>query len=214
MITMNKKLFVITLGLLFAFSACKDDPEVEVDPDSEVIDDFNFDDKKFKDPLHLELLKELDICELEMTDTSMYAPCSPEYFQIYPFRSDKSVKDAFILYVKAATPLKGRPLLLPVRHVIVFERENGELVRTNGFRGEMVELREGKNGIKDLVVALYLTGDETLFDCLFKYKDGAFKFESVEALDWGEGIRNVKESMKDSVSNQVYRDLMEKQLIF
>lgn len=207
--------FTLTFSGLFLLNSCKSDPGKDAEDDEiEVIDDFEFDDKKFKDPLHLEILKELDICDLSLSDSSMYAPCTPEYFQIYPFRKDKSVKDAFILYVKAAIPLKGQPMLLPVRHVIVFERENGELVRVNGFRGEMVELRENAKGDKDLIVALYLTGDETLFDCKFIYKDGKYSFEAVEALDWGEGMRNVKASMKDSVSRQVYRDLMDKQLIF
>ncbi len=206
---------LLTLTSLILFTGCKDDPESDHPEKNDTVqEDFEFDEKHFKDSLHLEILKELDICDLSLSDSSMYAPCTPEYFQIIPFDPDRSVKDAFILYVKAAIPLKGQPLLLPVRHVIVFERENGALVRANGFRGEMVEMRDNGNKPKDLVVALYLTGDETLFDCLFKYKDGKYSFESVEALDWGEGLRNVKESLKDSVSKEVYNDLMDKQLIF
>jgi hypothetical protein len=209
---MNKYILLVIIALTL-ITSCKEDVDKEKD-EPEVIDDFDFDDKIFKDSIHLELLKELDICELQFSDTSMYAPCTPEYFQIHPYRKDKSVKDAFILYVKAAIPLKGQPVLLPVRHVIVFERENGSLVRVNGFRGELVELRENKNGHKDMVVALYMTGDETLFDCVFKYKEGKFSFDYVEALDWGEGMRNVKEDVRDSVSKEVYRDLMNKSLIF
>lgn len=205
---------IVIVSSLFVLSACKEDEKDPEKDELEVIDDFDFDEKKFKDPVHLELLKELDICDVELSDTSMYAPCTPEYFQIYPYHKDKSVKDAFILYVKAAIPLKGQPYLLPVRHVIVFERENGTLVRVNGFRGELAELRETAGGHKDLVVALYLTGDETLFDCLFKYKDGKYSFEHVIGLDWGEGMRDVKEEMRDSVSKDVYRDLMSKNLIF
>lgn len=201
--------------LLIAVVGCKDDPTIDTDPEEPLVEDnFSFDDKTFKDSTHLALLKELDICELNFSDSSMYAPCTPEYFQIYPFDPNRSVKDAFILYVKAAIPLKGRPMLLPVRHVIVFERENGALVRVNGFRGELVEMRKNADKAEDLLIALYLTGDETLFDCLFKYKDGQYSFESVESLDWGEGMRNVKESLKDSVSKDVYSDLMDKQLIF
>lgn len=210
--------FVFTLFVfssLLLFTGCKDDPKTdELKADEIVQEDFEFDEETFKDSLQLEILKELDICDLNFSDSSMYAPCTPEYFQIIPFDPKRPMKDAFILYVKAAIPLKGQPLLLPVRHVIVFERENGSLVRANGFRGEMVEMRENGDAPKDLVVALYLTGDETLFDCLFKYKEGKYSFESVEALDWGEGLRNVKESLKDSVSKEVYSDLMDKQLIF
>lgn len=205
-------LFILSLGVLVS---CKNDPDDgDIDPEVQVEDDFEFDEKQFKDSISLEILKELDICDLNFNDSSMYAPCTPEFFQIYPFDPNRSIKDAFILYVKAAIPLKGQPLLLPVRHVIVFEREKGSLVRVNGFRGEMVEMREKSNGSKDLVVALYLTGDETLFDCVFEYKDGKYSFKNVEALDWGEGLRKVREDMRDSVSREVYNDLMAKQLIF
>lgn len=214
MSAMNKLFY--TCALIFILASCGSDEEpVKKEKDTtEDVETFDFSGKVFKDSIHLKLLKELDICELELADSSMYAPCTPEYFQIYPFHKDRPVEDAFVLYVKAAIPLKGQPFLLPVRHVIVFERENGKLVRTNGYRGELVGMSENKNGFKDLMIALYLTGDETTFDCLFKYKDGQFSFHSVDALDWGEGNRKIKEDLKDSLSKEVYNDLMEKQLIF
>jgi hypothetical protein len=213
---MNKYIYWSLLAVFIASCSTpeEDNPVKEDEPEVLTEETFDFDENEFKDSVHVELLKELDICDLRFNDSSMYAPCTPEYFQILPFHKDKSIKDAFVLYVKAAIPLKGFPYLLPVRHVIVFERENGRLVRLNGFRGELVEMRDGKNGYKDLIVSLYLTGDETLFDCLFTYENKKYSFESVEGIDWGEGIRNVKESVKDSVSKEVYNDLMEKSLIF
>lgn len=213
------KIFTL-LGMILLFS-CNNTEEKTIiqEPEISVLDVIedqtnNFSEIRFDNPIHLELLKELDICEMTASDSSLVATCSPENFKIIEFRSDKDVKDAFILQIKAGIQFKGQDLPLPVRHLIVFERENGQLVRVNGFRGDLIANTDGEGSAKDLLIALYLNSDETLFHCLFKWEDGHYSFESVEGLDYGDGIRTLQPELKDSLSNQIYNDLMNGNLIF
>ena len=211
-------------AIIFIFSAillllsCNSDEEIvkkkELPKDDLEIISSDFEGTEFKDPIHLELLKELDICDMVLDENTGFATCSPENFQIIPFNKNKSVRDAFILHVKSATRLKGQDVLLPVRHVIVFEIEQGKLVRTNGFRGEFFGMRKGQNNIKDIILALYLKEDETLFHCRFKWNDGKFSFNTIEGLDYGEGMRSLKKESKDSISAQVYSALVDANVIF
>ena len=118
------------------------------------------------------------------------------------------------LQIKAATRFKGQDVPLPVRHIVVFEREKGELIRVNGFRGDIIGMSDSDSGVKDLMLALYLTDDETLFHCLFKWNGGQYSFESIEGLDYGEGVRTLNPDLKDSLSNDIYTSLMSSNLIF
>ena len=214
---MIRLIILIAIGAL-CFTACdttepkEDVKENVIDKIEEIRNDFN--DVKFDDPVHLDLLEELGICEMVSSDSNYYATCSPENFKIIPFKKDTDIRDAFILQVKAAIRFKGQDVPLPVRHIVVFERENGELIRVNGFRGDLIGMTDGASGTKDLMVALYLTDDETLFHCLFKWKGGQYSFESIEGLDYGEGVRTLQPALKDSLSNDIYSSLMTSNLIF
>lgn len=172
-----------------------------------------FDESTFSDPKHLELLKELDVCAVN-DSTAMCAPCSPSNFKLYPLKKDANISDAFMLQIKALTVMKGQQVPLPVRHLILFEREAGELVKVNGFRGNLVEMREAGSEAKDLVIRFYLPEDETFFNCLFKWNGGQYSFDSVEGIDWGEGTKRVKAEHKESTSKEIYSALMNNSLIF
>ncbi len=213
------KNFLYIFLIVFSITACKSD----VDPvesgetalDTEVIEDrtTQFNDDSFEGDGDQQLLAELNICEL--TDSlEAIADCSPENFKIIPVSDAIPVKDAFILQAKAGIALKGanRPLP-PVRHIFVYVRENGSLVQTNGFRGDLIATSKGEKG-NDIVLALYLKEDETLFHCLYTWDGERYSFESVEGLDWGEGVKTLKDDMKDSVSNDIYNSIMNSNLIF
>ena len=205
-------------GLLFLVVSCGgDQPEEPVKEDTtddiEVVTP-DFVGENFENPKHLELLKELNICDLIESDSSLTALCSPENFEVMEFRTDKSVNESFIIQTKAGIALKGESRPLPVRHLMVFERDNGELVRVNGFRGEVVALEKSDTAIKDLLVSFYFHDERAVFVCLFKWENEKYSFESVEGIDWNDGLKPVKASMKDSVSVQVYNDLMERNLLF
>ena len=174
----------------------------------------DFSEKYFADPKHLELIKELDICLMLDQDSTVYAVCSPENFRIIPFKDGVDIKDAFILQMKAGIVLKGQKLPLKERNIVVFEREAGELVKVNGYRGDMTAIRPGDNGAQDLVITFYSELDETFFDCIFKWNGKRYDFKFVEALNYGDGYRAVKESMMDSLSKEIYTGLMQNALIF
>ncbi|MFT5861104.1 MAG: hypothetical protein ACI865_003223 [Flavobacteriaceae bacterium] len=174
----------------------------------------DFSKKDFENPKHLEIIKELDVCLMLDQDSTVFAVCSPENFRIIPFKDGADIKDAFILQMKAGIVLKGQKLPLKERNIVVFEREAGELVKVNGFRGDMTAMRPGDSGAQDLVITFYSDLDETFFDCIFKWNGKRYDFKFVEALDYGEGYRAVKESIMDSLSKEIYTDLMQNALIF
>lgn len=199
--------------------ACKEDPvqdsdyrdeQVEVDVEDQVTD---FSSNDFERAEDLALLRELNICEVN-DSLGIVADCNPDNFKIIPIFDDKPVEDGFLLLVKAGIVLKGenRPLP-PVRHIYAFVRENNELVKVNGFRGDLIATQKGKPG-KDIILALYLKEDETLFHCLYKWDGERYSFDTIEGLDWGEGVKTLKADMKDSVSTEVYNSIMSSNLIF
>jgi len=208
-------LFFLSLGVV----SCSE-PEVTVDPVTE--DEANiesmittFDDGKFPDPMHLKLLEELDICEMVRSDSSFVAECSPENFKLIEFKNGANIEDAFILQQKSGIVLKGGQLPLPVRHLIVFERIDGQLVRVNGFRGDLIEMSSGEKG-KNMLLALYVKEDDVLFHCKFIWDGERYSFDRVVAmdLDRNENLRVIKEEVRDSVSKEIYTSLVANHLIF
>lgn len=214
---MIRLITLLTISSL-CFTACDDtNPnDIVIKDSTEDIKEVNheFDEAKFANPVHLDLLQELAICEMVSSDSNYYATCSPENFKIIAYNNGVDIKDAFMLQIKAATRFKGQDVPLPVRHIVVFEREKGELIRVNGFRGDIIGMSDSDSGVKDLMLALYLTDDETLFHCLFKWNGGQYSFESIEGLDYGEGVRTLNPDLKDSLSNDIYTSLMSSNLIF
>ena len=212
-----KKLFYISI-LLSVTIACKSDPVVdEGGIDSVVVAEYQtttFEDTiGFKIDRHLELLDELNICEM-VDSFPLVANCSADNFKIIPIQGDDELESGFILQTKAGIVLKGanKPLP-PVRHIFVYIRENGSLTKVNGFRGDLIATQDGEKG-KDIVLALYLKEDVTLFHCLYKWDGERYSFESVVGLDWGDGVKTLKEDTKDSVSNDIYNAIMDSKLVF
>lgn len=184
--------------------------EVKNDIETQVTD---FSKNKFEDEKSLELLQELDFCVLK-DSLGIIAECSPKNFELIPFKNDVPLEDAFILKVKAGVLLKGSmEPLPPVRHIFVFERENGKLVKVNGFRGDIIATSAGARA-KDLILALYLKEDETLFHCRYVWDGKKYVFKSVEGLDYGEGVRVISESKREEVTNDIYNAIMQSNLIF
>jgi len=173
-----------------------------------------FNGDEFNSVTEFELLKELNICDTNELEGSPCASCTPEHFKIFPFNKRKTLSDAFILQVKALTIMKGQEVPLPMRHLIVFEREKGALVKVNGFRGNLIATRESESGIKDLVIRFYIPNEGAFMNCLFIWNNGKYKFESVEAIDGAGGHGSVKSSAKAAVSKEVYQTLMSNAILF
>ena len=173
-----------------------------------------FSEKEFNDPIDLALLSELQICDTIQADTSICATCSPQNFRIIPFHNSLSKRDAFMLQIKALTVLKGQSVQLPVRHLILFERENGQLVKVNGFRGNLIATRASDSGAKDLIIRFYIPDEQAFLNCLFTWNGQKYRFVSVEAIDGGGGHGSVKESVKEEVSKEVYQTLVDHSMLF
>ncbi len=209
---------IIFIGIL---AACSAEPKGEViDPeiDMEVISTItNFNDTEFKNSEHVELLRELNVCEFKSADSTYFATCTPDNFKFLEYKNEAKVKDAFILEMKAGIFPKDQEIPLPpVRHVVVFEREGGELVRVGGFRGDLIEMRENSvSGAKDLLLGLYDTDDGgVLFYCWFEWNGSKYLFKEIEGLDFGEGPKPLKEEVRESMTQEIYQTLLAKSLIF
>ncbi|MDX2361320.1 MAG: hypothetical protein QNK23_10970 [Crocinitomicaceae bacterium] len=175
-----------------------------------------FDEVAFSDPRHLQLLAELEMCDSFLVEGTYCAPCSPENYKIFPFRNDVDVTSALMVQIKAGTILKGQQMPLPVRHLLVFERENGYLVKINGFRGNLIGTSETTTGKVDIMVRFYIPEDEAFMNCLFRWdeQDQQYRYRSVEVIE-GEGWGGtVKAEAKDSVSVVVYQSLMSNSMLF
>lgn len=216
-----KKSFYLFAFLLVITSSCKEEVEkVNEDTSTELkVGDIThvetlFDKTYFDSELEFSLLKELDICDTIKVEGSVCAPCSAEHFKFIKYNNNKGLKDAFLLQVKALTVLKKQEAKLPMRHLIVFEREKNELVKVNGFRGNLIATRESISGIKDLIIRFYIPEDEAFLNCLFVWEDNKYHFKTVEAIDGGGGFGRVKDAVKDSVSKIVYQSLMDNTMLF
>lgn len=212
------RVFSFIFLLIFLFS-CKSEvqQEVEVVPNNvgelrhyEIL----FNESEFNIKEHSEILEELDVCDTIVGEEAICASCTPDFFKIIPFREDKNVKDAFLLQVKALTVMKGQEEKLPMRHLIAFERENGSLVKVNGFRGSLIASRISESGVNDLIIRFYIPSEEAFFNCLFLWTGDKYRFESVEAIDGNGGTGTIKASMKAEISKDIYQLLMSNTLLF
>lgn len=217
---MKKCIAFVAISMLFL--ACSSEPTGK---EKELISEFEdtrttFDDEKFTNPIHIELLRELNICEFMSPDSTYFATCTPDNFKIIEYKQSGSVRDAFILQMRAGIFPKDQEVPLPpIRHLIVFEREGGNLVRVAGFRGDLIEMRKSDSGAKDLVVGLYDDDDEgTLFQCLFKWNGKKYEFDCIERMDYGEGLRVFSKSLSEKerleLTQQIFNQLKNKSLIF
>lgn len=202
--------------LLSACSAdpVEDNPVVEDEPSDIIAIETLFDESSFPDRMHRSLLIELGICDTVPMEVSGCVECGPGNFKFFQHKPASSINDAFMLQIKAESILKGQAVPLPERHLLIFERENGALVKVNGFRGNLIAMRENPSGARDLVVRFWVAEDEAFLNCLFQWKDGKYQFVSVEAIHGGGGNGAVKEEFKDSISKMVYESLTANGLLF
>lgn len=203
--------------IVFVFASCTDDGDSngtqKDDETGEIITvEKPFQNENFTAKTEADLLNELNICETGAD--SLFTPCSAKYFTLREFRKDKDIKDAFILQVRGGVRLKGEPEPFPVRRLLVFERENGDLVRVNGFVGDLDSFEGTGTDIKNIIVAFYDAQDDVMFHCLFEWKEKRFSFKEVVSIDVGSGPKPVKKDQLESVSNEVYQLLMDKSMIF
>ena len=85
--------YIFSLLILpFLFAGCTEDPEDKPkNPKHETYFEgvaTTFEGEKFKSSEHDDILRELDICEFNPTDSTYFASCSPENFKISAYKNE------------------------------------------------------------------------------------------------------------------------------
>jgi len=154
------------------------------------------------------LLKEIGECDpMAETDRDPLRPaCSPRFFRFFPLDNNATLKNGFILMVKAT--VKGAE----TRKVKIYQREKGTLVLVNGFNGYLIERRIGKSKYDDLVIRFGNRIGNTLhhYNCVYKWNNGKYQFDSCEDID----DRRVKKEFKDSMNLEIKTMLEQEHYLF
>jgi hypothetical protein len=215
-----KKIVIYLLTTLVLFSACKSEPVRDENTKTEKIEDTEgfqgievlFDETEFSDPVMKELLLELKICsdDENLIATSEIPPCTFEKFKFIPLRKDLSLKNGFILLIKAQTG--GFPL----RRLLIFQRERGNLIKTNGFVANIIGRTRSESGYDDLLLRFNdkEQGEDMFYNCLFTWQDGKYQYKQVEAIQGANWGGPVKAIYKDSISKEIYQNIVNNEMIF
>jgi len=188
----------------------QDNPSIEAFEQKEIL----FDRADFSDEKSKELLREINICSDEYRDENgrVVTPCSPEFFHFLPLRSTLVLEQGFILVVRANTGGFG------LRRVLVFEREQGTLVKVNGFVANVIGVYPRENTNDDLLLRFIdkIDGSDVFYHCIFQWENGRYVFKTVEAIHEPAGnfYGKVKVDIKDSLSTEIHKILVENQMIF
>ena len=174
----------------------------------------DFNANTFSGTTEIELLKELGVCDSTApNDNNLDRPsCSPRFFRFFNYKKNAELRNNFILLVRSG--VNG----FPARRLLIFARENGQLVKTNGFIGYIIEKRRIKNKLHDDIVIRFYEkyyDQKYFYNCLFSWKDQRYEFVKCEAIGAPpKGDEAIKPELVDSVSSEIYKILIEKQLIF
>lgn len=186
----------------------------KITPPEEVVDNTistDFNSNTFTEGVEAELLKELKICNPNATsDTNERdAACSPKFFRFFKLTAKTPLKNGFILLIKSG--VNG----FPIRRVLIFERENGQLVKLNGFNGNIIERRKSDSGYDDLVLRFPDNYDGHLiyYNCLFQWKDGAYAYQYCEEID-EDMPRPIKAELRDSMGVEIKKILDRNNMLF
>lgn len=209
----NKLLLFI---LFFIFIACQSEkkqkdkiakPKKETVFDKEIEIIFQ-DQSNFKNE-ELELLKELKICNPSEKDLKNHfnPACHPSFFKFFKFNEKKALKNSFLLLIKA------RVHDFPLRRILIFEREHGELVKVNGFVANLIGMDKSSSEHNDLILRFNedLGGGEVVFfNCRFVWRNNHYEFD--EALQINNS--NIKTEFKDSMSREIENTITNNKMIF
>ncbi len=171
----------------------------------------DFGTNTFSSGVEAKLLKELKICNPKaVSDTSELDPaCSPKFFRFFKLAKNIKLNDGFMLLVKAG--VNGFPL----RRLLVFERENGNLVKLNGFNGNLIERRNSATGYDDLIIRFADNQDGMLiyFNCLFQWENGRYEYKYCEEIDEN-GPARIKAEFRDSMGVEIKKILDKNNMLF
>jgi hypothetical protein len=163
-----------------------------------------FNQNKFTFGEEEDLLKELKECDSTVeNDRDPFKPaCSPRFFKFFPLDNGATLKNGFILLIKAT--VRGSE----TRKTKIFQREKRSLVLVNGFNGTLIERRKSATKYDDLIIRFGNRIDKNLhhFNCLFKWNGGKYLYDSCEEID----DSRVKKEFKDSMNSEI-KTMLEKE---
>lgn len=202
-----KKYFILPL-VCFIFFSCQEDSKndnkevktyiKENKSGSEQNIEVLFNETEFKDSESLALLKELGhgICNIKEKDEENYIhpPCSAKFFKFFAYKDHGSMKDAFILLIKA------RVHDFPLRRVYIYQREQGKLVKVNSFVANLIGKRKSKTGYQDLVLR-FSDQDQNHFNCIYVWKNNHYEYNRVEAIN----DSKIKSEFQDSMNVEILK---------
>ena len=157
-----------------------------------------FDQTTFPSKVEPELLNELEICNAKQRDLNNHIDpaCNPKFFKFFQFIEGKQLTNAFLLQIKA------RVNDFPLRRLLVFERENGILVRVNGFVANLIGIRFSKSKHYDLILRFndnVTPGDIVYYNCLYQWENDHYIFKKVEQIN----DANIKSEFQDSMNGVI-----------
>lgn len=208
--------FILPVIALFSCGDPEDIDQSKNDPATNTQDVIGietlFDETQFSDPVMKELLIELNLCNGEITDTLDYLnpSCSPFFFKFHELSKGVELKNGFMLQVKSK--VNGFPL----RRLLIFVREQGQLIKVNGFVANLIGRRKSRTGHDDLLLRFNDNeeGEEVFYNCYFQWVNGKYEFLSVEVIEgvnWG---GPVKAQFKDSMALEIKKEITDNQMIF
>ena len=220
---MKQLTFLIGIGFLFAicFTSCEEDiedqpfkPHHSNQPAVNTIStDFN-ENTFTSSGEEIALLKELKLCDpLAKNDTDEKHPsCSPKFFKFFKLSEKTSLKDGFILLIKAGVND------FPLRRILIFQREGDQLTKLNGFNGNIIEFRPSKTGYQDLVIRFTdnIAGTLSYYNCLFEWNGAQYEYKLCEAIQEGgqESPHRIKAEYIDSMAPEIKKILETNQMFF
>jgi hypothetical protein len=157
-----------------------------------------FDQTTFPTNVEPELLNELEICNAKQRDLNNHfdPACNPKFFKFFQFIEGEHLRNAFLLQIKS------RVNNFPLRRLLIFERENGILVRVNGFVANLIGTRYSKSKHYDLILRFndnVIPGDIVYYNCLYKWEDDHYVFKKVEQIN----DANIKSQFQDSMNGVI-----------
>lgn len=168
--------------------------------------------QKFEDVTQIDLLKELKLCDIAQKDENDFLKpaCSPFYFKFFKVNEKMALENSFLLQIKSKTG--GFPL----RRVLIFERERGELVKTNGFVANLIGMQKSKTNYANLLLRFNdnIEGEVVFYNCVFGWTGKKYEFKyvrDIEGENWG---GPVKIETRDSVSREIYKTLNQHTMLF
>ena len=171
-----------------------------------------FDQDVFENPKMADLLKELNMCAESTSDTLDYLrpTCSPRFFRFFELDKNLSIENGFLLQVKSK--VSGFPL----RRLLVFVREGGQLVKVNGFVANLIGRRKTSGAYDDLLLRFNdnVDGEATFYNCFFSWNGTKYAFKSVEVIEGANWGGPVKAEFKDSMSLEIQQVLSTNKMLF